>query len=189
MHQPSIDAELLPALAVPDLQRTLPRESAAFVRVDTSLRTYWHTLFDVCPELLTLADPDGLRIFQPFMAWAAAERLTMNWTFYIWAYRWLCQSEFADRLPDGLAQSMLAASAARWATVDRGRHAGIVLTDACAALPTLVVGWKCDRVDGARRVERIGLEEPLDAPPGRFGHFLVPGFSLDTFPGWMAIPR
>ena len=179
------DAELLPALSVPALQSDFARESAAFVRIDTSLRAYWHTLFDVCPALLELSGPDGLRIFRPFMAWAEAQRLSLGWSVYLWVYRWLCQSEFAARLPPTLAETLLAASAARWAAVDRGRHAGIVLADAQAASPVLVAGWKCASVDGARRVERIALDEPLDAPPDRFGHFLVPGFTLDTFPaGW-----
>jgi len=190
---PRTDAELLAALSVPALQSSFARDSAAFVRMDTSLRAYWHTLFDVCPELLTLSGPDGLRIFRPFMAWAETQRLTLNWSFYVWVYRWLCQSEFAAQLSSelsaGLAETMLAASAARWAAVDRGHHAGIVLADAQAPSPVLVAGWKCASVDGARRVERIALAEPLDPPPDRFGHFLVRGFDLDTFPGWMPIPR
>ncbi|MDF3832686.1 methanobactin biosynthesis cassette protein MbnC [Cupriavidus basilensis] len=183
---PLNDTDLLEALATPDLQKRYPRDSKAFVRIDTSLRAYWHTLFDVCPALLDLAGPDGLAIFRPFMAWAASRRLSMNWAFYIWAYRWLDGSDFADSLPDSLAESMLAASAARWATVDRGRAAGIVLGDAKS--PGLIAGWKCRSVDGARSVERIELEAPLAPPCDRFGFFLVPGFALETFPGWSPIP-
>jgi len=77
----TIDSELLDALMVPARQADYPRDSRAFVRIDTSLRVYWHVLFDICPELLELSGPDGLSIFRPFMAWADARQLSMNWTF------------------------------------------------------------------------------------------------------------
>lgn len=184
---PRTDAELLHALSVPARQGDYPRDSRAFVRIDTSLRVYWHTLFDVCPELLDFAGPDGLALFRPFMAWAAEEKLSLNWTYYLWVAVWLRQSPFRDRLTAELTLSLMGASAARWATGDRSAAGGIALT--CDALPDLVCGWKTRSVEGGRTVERIELDEPLPPPPGPFGVFIVDGAELDGFPGWSPIPR
>lgn len=185
---PRIDADLLDALTVPARQGEYPRDSRAFVRIDTSLRIYWHTLFDICPGLLDLSGPDGLTIFRPFMAWAAEERLSLNWTFYLWADVWLRQSDFRDRLTPELRLSLMGASAARWATGDRSEAGGIVL--GCADRPDLVCGWKTRSIEAGRRIEHIELEDPLPPPVGPFGFFTVVGDDLDDgFPGWTEIPR
>jgi len=183
----TIDSELLDALMVPSRQADYPRDSRAFVRIDTSLRVYWHVLFDICPELLELSGPDGLAIFRPFMAWADERQLSMNWTFYIWVYHWLLESEFREQVTKELAQSLTAASAARWANGDRSTNGGIVL--GCADFPELIAGWKCHTVNGGREIECLELEEPLPMPQGRFGYFTVAKFELDNFPGWSEIPR
>ena len=184
---PMVEADLLDALMVPARQGDFPRDSRAFVRIDTSLRVYWHTLFDVCPELLELTGPDGLAIFRPFMAWAAERELSMNWTYYLWVHRWLSESEFADRVTPETTLSLMAAAAARWATGDRGTDAGIAL--GLAGRPELVTGWKCHTVDGGRQVECFSLEEPLPDPEGDFGWFTLPGLELDRFPGWSPLPK
>ena len=182
-----VEHDLIDALMVPARQGDYPRDSRAFVRIDTSLRVYWHTLFDVCPELLGLGDPDGLAIFRPFMAWAKQQRLSMNWTYYLWVHRWLGRSEFAERITPEITQSLMAAAAARWATGDRGPDVGIVIGH--ADQPDLVVGWKCHTVDGGREVERLSLEEPLPDPEDDFGWFTLPRLELDSFPGWSPMPR
>jgi uncharacterized repeat protein (TIGR04061 family) len=181
------EVDLLDALLIPDRQGMYPRDSRAFVRIDTSLRVYWHTLFDICPALLDLGGADGLAIFRPFMAWAAEHKLSMNWTIYLWLYRWLAQSSFAERITDDLILSLMAASAARWATGDRGMAGGIVI--ACSAVPELVVGWKCRSVGASREVESLHLEESLPQPDDGIGWFVVPGFELNQFPGWEGLPR
>lgn len=183
-----LDADLLDALTVPARQGNYPRDSRAFVRIDTSLRIYWHTLFDICPGLLDLSGPDGLAIFRPFMAWAADRGLSLNWTYYLWVDVWLRTSDFRDRVNSDLRLELMGASAARWAVGDRSENGGIVL--GCADLPDLVCGWKARSVDAGRRVERLELEEPLPAPDGPFGFFTVRGDDLDDgFPGWTLIPR
>ena len=88
------ERELLPHLLNPEARTALPAGSRAHVRVDISIRAYWHTLFDICPGLLDIADPDGMELFLPFMQWAQSERLSMNWTFYLWVARWLAQSRW-----------------------------------------------------------------------------------------------
>jgi len=182
-----IDSDLFDVLTVPARQADYPRDSLSFVRIDTSLRAYWHTLFDVCPQLLELAPPDGLAIFRPFMAWAAEQGLSLNWTYYLWVADWLRQSEFYDRLDDGLLLALMGASAARWAVVERDSDCGIVLGH--TRLASLVVGWKCRRIDSGRVVECIDLEESLPDPGEPFGYFTVPTFELHEFPGWHPIPH
>lgn len=182
-----IDSDLYNVLNVPARQTDYPRESRAFVRIDTSLRIYWHTLFDICPRLLELAPPDGLTIFRPFMAWAAEQNLSFDWSYYLWVYRWLQQSEFRDGVDDDLLQTMAGASAARWAVMDRSADAGLVFGS--AGMPHLVVGWKCHTLDNGREIELIELEEPLPEPDEQFGFFTLPRFELDHFPGWRPIPR
>ncbi|CAM5282798.1 hypothetical protein RLIN73S_01200 [Rhodanobacter lindaniclasticus] len=183
-----IDADLLSALTIPARQGDYPRNSRAFVRIDTSLRVYWHTLFDICPGLLDLSGPDGLAIFRPFMAWANDQKLSLNWTYYLWVDVWLQQSDFRERVEMDLRYALMGASAARWATGDRSEAQGIVLGS--ADLPDLVCGWKTATLDGGREIERIELEAPLPEPDGPYGCFLVPGRSLDDgFPGWSSIPR
>ncbi|MBN2700836.1 MAG: methanobactin biosynthesis cassette protein MbnC [Methylothermaceae bacterium] len=187
-NQKVAEKDLLDAMMVPARQADYPRQSRAFVRLDTSLRVYWHNLFDICPELLELSDTkDGLSVFHPFMAWAAEQQLSMNWTYYLWVYRWLLESPLADRITEDVTLSLISASAARWAIGDRSLNCGIVI--GFAGLDDLIVGWKCHRIDGGREVERLTLESSLPSPRGIFGYFVTPEFVLDRFPGWSEIPK
>ncbi len=188
MTQPRvIDSDLLDALMVPSRQGDYPRDSRAFVRIDCSLRVYWHSLFDICPEVLALTSPDGLAIYRPFMAWADARQLSLDWTYYLWVYQWLLESEFSGQVTREIVRSLTAASAARWAVGNRGASGGIVI--GCTDFPELVAAWKCHSVNGGREIELLELDEPLPMPQGKFGYFEVPRFELDTFPGWSEIPR
>jgi uncharacterized repeat protein (TIGR04061 family) len=149
---------------------------------------YWHTLFDICPTLLELSGPDGLAIFRPFMAWADEQKLSLNWTYYLWVDAWLQQSPFCGQVTADLRYALMAASAARWATGDRSEYKGIVL--GCPDLLDLICGWKTASLDGGREIERIELEVPLPAPKKPFGYFIVSRRGLDDdFPGWLALPR
>lgn len=183
-----IDRDLLPALLNPARQADYPRDSRQFVRIDTSLRVYWHTLFDICPSLLTLAPPDGLALFRPWMTWAEQQQLSMNWTFYLWVAAWLEDSPFAGQLTDAIRQELMAASAARWAMADRSRALGVALASPHMA-DTLVLGWKNQRVDGGREVECLELDTPLPPAPAPFGYFVLAQVDQDDFPGWQALPR
>ena len=77
------DRDLYPALMSPELNAKYPTDHKAFVRIDVSLRMYWHTLFDICPELLELSGLDGMSIFRPFMAWAGEKKLAFDWSYYL----------------------------------------------------------------------------------------------------------
>jgi uncharacterized repeat protein (TIGR04061 family) len=182
-----IDSELLDALSAPASQQNYADDPRAFVRIDHSLRTYWHTLFDVCPGLLRLSGPDGQSVFRPFMAWAAEQRLSLNWSYYLWVYIWLRQSEFRDLLDSDLRLSLMAASAARWATFDRSKAAAVAL--GCIEMQGLVCASKPCALEASMTVEYMELEAPLPSPNGQFGFFTLLGPKVDRFPGWRSIPK
>ena len=181
------DRELADALTTPASQRNYADDPRAFVRIDHSIRIYWHTLFDICPELLRLSGPDGFSIFHPFMAWAAEQRICFNWSYYLWVYIWLRQSEFRDLLDSDMRMSLIAASAARWATFDRSKYGLIAI--GCSEMQDLVCAWKPRASDSSRAVECLDLEESLPPPEGIFGFFTLSGPDIDWFPGWSAIPK
>jgi uncharacterized repeat protein (TIGR04061 family) len=182
-----IDSELLDAMSSPASQQNYADDPRAFVRIDHSLRIYWHTLFDVCPGLLRLSGPDGLSVFHPFMAWAAEQRICFNWSYYLWAYIWLRQSEFRDLLDSDLRLSLMAASAARWATFDRSKAAAVAL--GCMEMQGLVCGFKPRAVDASMTVEYLELEKAITSPDELFGFFTLLGPEIDRFPGWRPIPK
>lgn len=182
-----IDSELLDALSAPGSQQNYEDDPRAFVRIDHSLRIYWHTLFDVCPGLLRLSGPDGQNIFRPFMAWAAEQGLSFNWSYYLWVYIWLRQSEFRDLLDGDLRLSLMAASAARWATFDRSKAAAVAL--GCVEMQGLVCGFKPCALDASVTVEYLELEKTIASPNELFGFFTLSGPEIDRFPGWYPIPK
>lgn len=184
-----IDADLYEDLANPARQNVYPKDSRGFVRIDISLRSYWHTLFDTCPRLLDLSGPDGRAIFIPFMAWAREQDLTFGWSFFIWVYEWMLQSEFRDRLGEDQLLPIMTASATRWLMQDRDTDSCAIVLG-CRALSGAVVGSKIDSVYcGLEQVQHVEFEEPLPAPGGEFGYFVTSGFEIDHFPGWRPIPR
>jgi uncharacterized repeat protein (TIGR04061 family) len=180
------DSDLLGALTRPDRIFDYPPDSHAFVRIDASIRNYWHHIFDICPVLLEMSLPDGAKIFGPFMAWADERELTLDWNFYLWVYEWLRQSEFRDRLDEKVLLETMGAAVARWAIYDKGPDYGVVL--GCQDTPNLVVGWKVRKVDEGRQVELIEIDD-IPPPPERFGCFFVPSFELTTFPGWQSLSK
>lgn len=185
-----IDADLLEDFANPARQSAYPRSSRAYVRVDISIRAYWHTLFDQVPDLLELSGPDGRSIFLPFMEWAREQKLSFNWTYYLWVYEWLLQSEFRDRLGTDLLLKMMSAAAGRWIGIDRDTDRCAIVLGSRSIEGAVVVGWKLNSLGTVViPVERIELEDSLPAPSDQFGCFYTPGFDLDYFPGWQPIPR
>ncbi|WP_158658912.1 methanobactin biosynthesis protein MbnC [Methylocystis bryophila] len=177
---------MLGALSRPARIFDYPPESRAFVRIDASTRVYWHHLFDICPRLLEMSPPDGAAIFWPFMAWADECGLTLGWTWYLWVYHWLLQSEFKNRLNEEILLEIMGAAAAGWAIYDKGRNCGVVI--GCRDTPNLVAGWKVRTVNTGRQVELLEIED-IPAPTELFGCFFAPDFELKTFPGWEGLSR
>jgi uncharacterized repeat protein (TIGR04061 family) len=181
------DADLLDAMFVPARHESFRSNFRTYARLDTSRRAFWHAIFDPCPLLHDIAGSDGLAVFDPFMAWAEEQSINMGWSLHLWLYRWLIDSIYADGLTVPMARSLRAACAARWAISDRTEHAGIVIGQ--AGDPVWTVGWKCRDLEKGREIEEIELAELPEGPTPDFGHFIVSAFELDTFPGWMPIPR
>jgi uncharacterized repeat protein (TIGR04061 family) len=180
------DIALLNALTRPDRAFDYPTDSREFVRIDASIRIYWHHLFDICPMLLEISSPDGGGIFKPFMSWADKQNLNFDWNWYLWVYIWLKQSEFKEKLNDEILIELMGAAAARWAVLDRGLNCGVAIS--CVDTASLVVGWKCQSVKTGRQVEVMEIEE-LSKPQGIFGVFYTPKFELSTFPGWQSLAK
>jgi uncharacterized repeat protein (TIGR04061 family) len=184
-----IDADLYDDLSNPARQSFYPRNSRSFVRIDHSIRAYWHTLFDTCPQLLELSGPDGAAIFVPFMAWARERRLSFNWTYFLWVYQWLLQSELRDRLSEHVLLPIMTASATRWMMLDRDPDSCAIVLGS-ASLRGAVVASKYKTIySGLEQVEYLEFEEPLPAPDDQFGYFVAQSFELDYFPGWRPIPQ
>lgn len=180
------DCELFSALTRPALLTSFPRDSRAYVRIDASLRAYWHQIFDICPMLLDLTGPDGMAIYRPFMDFVERRELSLDWNFYLWIYEWLRQSEFRDRLSEEILLELMGAAAARWAVFDKGRNCGVAV--GCRETPLLVVGWKCNKVDQGRQIELIEVEG-LPQPNELFGCFFFADFTLSEFQGWQSLSK
>ncbi|ATQ67691.1 MULTISPECIES: methanobactin biosynthesis protein MbnC [Methylosinus] len=185
-----IDADLYDDLANPARQSLYPRDSRGFIRIDISLRAYWHTLFDTCPRLLELSGPSGGAIFLPFMAWARENNLAFDWSFFLWVYVWLQQSEFRERLDEDQLLPVMTASATRWLMIDRDIDACQIVLGSRSLAGAAVVGAKIDSIHcRLEQVQQVEFEKPLPLPDGEFGYFLTPGFEIDHFPGWRPLPR
>ena len=184
-----IDAELYEDLANPARQNSYPEDLRGYVRIDISLRSYWHTLFDTCPQLLELSGPDGRAIFIPFMAWAREQKLSLDWTYFLWVYQWLLQSEFRDRLDEHVLLPIMTASATRWMMLDRDMDSCAIVLGS-ASLNGAIIGSKYNSIySGLEQIELVEFDSPLPAPDNQFGYFVMPGFEFDHFPGWRPIPR
>jgi uncharacterized repeat protein (TIGR04061 family) len=185
-----IDADLYEDMMIPRRLGAYPRESRSFVRIDISIRAYWHTLFDAVPDLLDLSGPDGAAIFDPFMEWAREKRLSFDWTYHLWVCEWLLQSRFAKRVEPDLLLKLMAAAASRWSGRDRDlAHCGIVLGCPLIGTNKAVAGWKLSSIETRFiEVEQVEFGVSLPPPEGNFGYFMTPGYELDFFPGWSPIP-
>jgi uncharacterized repeat protein (TIGR04061 family) len=147
-------------------------------------------LFDTCPRLLDLTEPDGNAIYMPFMAWAVENKLTFGWSFFLWVYDWLLRSEFRDRLGEEQLLPLMTAAATRWMMLDRDTDKCQLVLGSRSLGGAAVVAAKIDSIYcGLEQVQHVQFDEPLPAPADEFGYFTTPTFELDHFPGWRPIPR
>ncbi|HHH9558904.1 TPA: putative natural product biosynthesis protein [Pseudomonas aeruginosa] len=148
-----------------------PRTAKTFIRVDNNLRVYWHTLFDLCPELLRLDPPEGEELFRGFMRFATARNLPLNWTLHLNLYRWLQGSPHAQGLQEEHLEAVMAAAASLWCDDDASEHAGIALVHRDSAL--VVVGWKALGRRGGSTLEVL-QPEARPRTPGDFVFLRLP---------------
>lgn len=135
-----------------------PLTAKTFIRVDNNLRVYWHTLFDLCPELLKLDPPEGEDLFRGFMRFAISRNVPLDWTLHLNLYRWLQRSPYAAGLQEEHLEAVLAAAASLWCDNDTSEHVGIAIVHRDSTL--VVVGWKA-----AGR--RVGSTLEVLQPEGR----------------------
>lgn len=117
-----------------------PSNARTFITLDSKLLPYWHLIFDLCPVLLKLDPPDGLKVFRRFMSWAYRNQPSQDWTFHVSLCRWLLSSAFAAEVHTPHVESLLCAAAARWASNDYSRAKGIVIV--CTLIPAITLEWK-----------------------------------------------
>mgnify|MGYP000844064339 CR=1 FL=1 len=68
-----VDRSKLDALSLHRFLAGYPLTTKTFTQIDSNLRVYWHTLFDLCPGLLKLDGPDGMNMFRGFIKTACAQ--------------------------------------------------------------------------------------------------------------------
>ncbi len=157
-----------------------PSNARSFIALDSKLLPYWHLIFDLCPELLKLDPPEGLNLFRRYMTWAYRFQPPQDWTFHISLCRWLQSSPFADQLRAEHIESLLSASAARWASDDRSLAQGILIT--CSSVSVTTVEWKgqCSHLAPATQ----------ELPPARFDFAWSPlsRGGVKGFQRWLRVP-
>ncbi|MCW3148428.1 putative natural product biosynthesis protein [Stutzerimonas stutzeri] len=161
-----------------------PSNARSFVHLDAKLLPYWHALFDVCPRLLKLDPPDGLKIFRDFMTWAYRRQLALNWTFHLSVCRWLLASGYRELIDADDIEAMMLAAAARWVDCDDSPALGIVLGWQGGAVP--VFDWKA-RVRRASRALPVEDEE-LPSAPWDFAWSPLSSTGANGFRRWLRVP-
>lgn len=158
-----------------------PSNARTFITLDSKLLPYWHLIFDLCPILLKLDLPDGLKMFRLFMSWAYRKQPPQDWTFHISLCRWLLNSKFATDLSAAHVESLLSAAAARWVSTDYSQAKGILVT--CTVIPVTTLEWKS--YDNHQSLD-FGL-----LPPARLDFAWSPlmGAGEKGFQRWLRIPQ
>ena len=122
-----VDRSKLDALSLHRFLAGYPLTTKTFTQIDSNLRVYWHTLFDLCPGLLKLDGPDGMNMFRGFIKTACAQNLPLNWTLHASFYRWLLSSEFASKVNDEHLEAIMVAAVSLWCSNDTSGKVGIAL--------------------------------------------------------------
>ncbi|KAF1051591.1 MAG: hypothetical protein GAK43_02342 [Stenotrophomonas maltophilia] len=172
------------ALALHQHLRGYPFTARHFVNLDNNLRVYWHTLFDLCPELLKLDPPEGMGVFRGYLHYAVEQRLPIDWSLHLRLYRWLQRSAHAPQLRGEHLESVLSAAASLWCEHDRSHCPGIALTHRDCALR--VVGWKPSKTV---RQATLDFQVALSVPeqPGDFLWARLPRRGESHVPQWTAL--
>jgi hypothetical protein len=99
-----------------------------------------NALFDLCPELLSLDDAQGERLFRDFIRHYNYSGLVFDWTQHLVLYRWLENSPYAGALEKEHLEAVMTAAISLWCENDKGSFQGLALTH--RDNPTIMQGWK-----------------------------------------------
>jgi uncharacterized repeat protein (TIGR04061 family) len=180
------DRSKLDALSLHQFLAGYPRTTKTFTHADNSLRVYWHTLFDLCPQLLKLDPPEAMGMFRGFIKYAAAQNLPLNWTLHCSLYRWLLSSEFAPGLNAEHLEAIMLATVSLWCSNDQSGKVGIALAHSHS--PLVVIGWK-SKGHSARSALDV-LEPQGFTPPSKdFGYLTLAQYPFDLLRRFKALPK
>ncbi|RDI45158.1 hypothetical protein AQULUS_04940 [Aquicella lusitana] len=120
-----------------------------------------HKLFHSTPQLDALLQTAQSSIPDAFLAYAANQRLTMNWTTHIHLLNWLCREPvWQPRMTSGMIRELLMAAVIRWSLtgLDHVTVKGIMVVS--RHLPSEAVGlWKSMEADKGSKVVFLRLPE------------------------------
>ena len=109
-------------------------------RSGKGLLSHKNALFDLCPELLSLDDAQGERLFRDFIRHYNYSGLVFDWTQHLVLYRWLKNSHYAGALEKEHLEAVMTAAISLWCENDKGGFQGLALTH--RDNPTIMQGWK-----------------------------------------------
>lgn len=181
-----VDRSKLDALSLHRFLTGYPLTTKTFTQIDSNLRVYWHTLFDLCPGLLKLDGPDGMNMFRGFIKMACAQNLPLDWTLHASFYRWLLGSEFAAKVTAEHLEAVMMAVASLWCSNDTTSKVGIVLAHQHS--PVVVLGWK---TKGHKVSSTLDVLEPegLVVPKKDFGYLTLTQYRFARPSGFKPLSR
>lgn len=166
-----------------------PAITRKYARYWDALCPYWDVLYERCPDVVELSQPDGMAVFIGFIKAAQLERLPMDWTLYLNLYRWLERSRFRQKVGLEHLQGLILTAAACWSVSDRSPDIGILLVH--ERWPGKVVrALKADPLGGPARVEVCDARPDWPVPCWDFTYCPLVGDADDEDSVmWLPIPR
>ncbi|PHV12402.1 hypothetical protein [Chitinimonas sp. BJB300] len=141
--------------------KQLPQPSAQRSLAILSLRGLWHTIFDLTPLLQEKVGEDSGRILDPFLDYAEAQSLSMNWALHLHFLEWLLQNPEEGHLADqDVVQEMLTAAGRRWAKEWSADLGGKGIAIYCSAMPTLAIGTYRKHTPAETHFRSVALSRP-----------------------------
>lgn len=126
------------------------------------LLMYQNALFDLCPELLTLDDAQGDKLFRDFIRHFNYSCLLFDWTQHLKLYRWLEYSSYAEALGSKHLDAVMAAAVSLWCEKDSSTYPGVALVHRNSS--TMMLGWKPVGIPGHSGLEVLPSEFQLSSP-------------------------
>ncbi len=117
------------------------------------LLMYQNTLFDLCPELLTLDDAQGEKLFRDFIRHVNYSGQIFDWAQHLKLYRWLERSSYAKALGGKHLDAVMAAAVSLWCEKDNSAHTGVALVHRNSS--TMILGWKSIGIRGHSELEAL----------------------------------
>jgi len=99
----------------PTKARLLPINSPERAIASMALRNIWHLIYDNCPRLLQLNEPDGKIILDSFLQDAESINITFSWALHLHLITWLHNHEhWSKKLENHHVEELTIASTLRF---------------------------------------------------------------------------